>query len=406
MKRDETSAHLGKAIILLSHDLSHPALAKQQFDFSWRINRLKPLLRRGYTVIVVAAGGTVGKKGRPTLSSLRPRVKNDGGLVLISPPILRIPMLWLLQSVILTPLVVLLYCRSKRLDVEAVVAASVAYGAVGKVLNKFLKAALIVDYGDPDYVRERGFSLRVLHLLETYVLGSPGVDAVTCIDPNICAYVKRFRETPATFLPPGGYWKDSFRPLQGLASPGDGIVLYAGHLASPPTYRLDLLMDAAPRILSKNPDARLAIIGDGEYLETLRKRAESLKILDRVEIPGGVSYEMAKKRIAEADVAVQVLNDMCLGTKVMDYFALGKAVVSCGKFYDSYSEFLKNGENCVLVPPDAAKLADAISLLLSDRSLKERMGKNALETVSKYDWDSQANEILALIQESASRQGS
>jgi glycosyltransferase involved in cell wall biosynthesis len=398
MNRIEPSPHSGKVVILLSHEMSHPALAKQQYEFSWRINRLKPLLKRGYTIVIVAAGGTVGKKGRPTLSSLRPGVKNEDGMVLVSPPIFRIPMFWLLQSMIMTPLSVLFYCRSKRLNPDAIIAASVAYGAVGKVLNKFLKTSLIVDYGDPDYVRERSLSLRVLRFLETYVLGSPGVDAVTCIDPNICARVKRYGVKTTTFLPPGGYWKGSALPIQGRERIGDQVVMYAGHLASPPTYRLDLLIEAAPKILSRNQNARLSLVGDGEYLETLRSRAEALKILDRVEFPGGVSYEQAKRRIADADVAVQVLNDMCLGTKVIDYFALGKAVVSCGKFYDSYSEFLENGENCILVPPDASKLADAINLLLSDGILREKMGKKALETVRRYDWDSQADEIVALIE--------
>lgn len=387
-----------KAVILISNDLSHPALHDQQYDFSWRINRLRPLLKRGYLLVVVTAGGRVGRGGRATLASLRPRITNDGNLVVISPPIVRLPMLWLLQSMILTPLTVSLYCRSHGLSVEGIVGASVPYGAIGKFLNRLLGTALVVDYGDPDYVRERGMSLRILRFLEAYVLGRKGVDAVTCIDPNIRDHVRRYRKQEAVFLPPGGFWADKTSPQPGTTRKGGLRVIYAGHVAPPPAYRLDLLMDAAPKVLARSPDASVVILGSGEYLGSLRRRAAELGVSDRVELPGGVTYAESLRRIREADVAVQVLNDMCLGTKVVDYFAQGKAVVACGSFYASYREFLASGENCVLVPPDAERLADAISRLLADAGLRERLGANALRAVSRYDWDSQASVILGLME--------
>jgi glycosyltransferase involved in cell wall biosynthesis len=397
MPERDSGAGKRPAIVLLSNDLSHPALSKQQFAFSWRINRLRPLLRRGYTIVLVVAGGTVGPTGRPRLSSLIPSIRNAGSMVIISPPVLRIPMLWLFQSMLITPLMVFLYCRSKNLAVKAVVAASVPYGAIGKVLNRFLKTSLIVDYGDPDYARERSLSLRVLQALETYVLGSSGVDAVTCIDPHICAYVSRYRVRKRVFLPPGGFWKGSARPVPVEARDETKRIIYAGHLAPPPAYRLDLLIEAAPKIFAEHPEARLVLVGDGDYLPTIKKRAKELGIEGQVDLIGPVPYEEARGRIAAADVAVQLLNDMCLGTKVIDYFALGKAVVSSGSFFDSYTEFLENGVNCFLVPPDPGSFADAVNLLLSKSDLRETLGKNALRTVSGYDWETQADRLLELI---------
>jgi glycosyltransferase involved in cell wall biosynthesis len=395
------SGQTEKAVVLLSNDLSHPALSNQQYSFSWRINRLRPLLKRGRVVIVVAAGGAVGRNGRPTLSNLKHPIRNDGRVVMISPPILRIPMLWLIQSMIITPMMVLLYCRRNRIEVEAIVAASVPYGAVGKVLNRFLNTVLIVDYGDPDFARERSIALRVLLFLETYVLGAEGVDAVTCIDPNICEYVKRYHVRKIVFLPPGGFWKD-LSPQPVVGDSAEQRVVYAGHVAPPPAYRLDLLFEAAPMILAKNPKARIVIVGDGEYLPVLRKRFADLKLLDRVEMTGGLPYEGAKAQIANASVALQLLNDMCLGTKVVDYFAMGRAVVASGSFYDNYTEFLLNGKNCLLVPPSPDRLADAVCSLLEDDDLRKRLGVEAFETVQEYDWDSQADVLLRLVSEGQS----
>jgi glycosyltransferase involved in cell wall biosynthesis len=310
-------------------------------------------------------------------------------------------MLWLFQSIIATPLMVLLYCRVRGLSAEAVIAASVPYGVVAKVLNKFLRTFLIVDYGDPDYARERSVSLRVLRFLENYVFQPKSIDAVTCIDPNIGAYVSRYRVN-STFLPPGGFWKGSVRAKFETKDGDVKKVVYAGHIAPPPTYRLDLLIEAAPKILAANPDAMIEIVGDGAYLPSLKKRASELRIDDKIQFLGALSYEKAKNRIAGATVAVQLLNDMCLGTKVIDYFAAGKAVVSCGRFYDSYREFLVNGKNCLLVPPDVSSLAEAVNRLLSNADLRDNLAENALETVDKYDWDSQADRILSIIAEGRS----
>ncbi len=395
-----------KAVILLSNDLSHPSLSKQQYAFSWRINRLRPLLRQGYAVVIVAAGGRVNRRGLPSISGLKPSIRTDGNTILISPPVIRIPMLWLFQSLFLTPLCVFLYCRARGLQVEAIFAASVPYGAVAKVLNRLLRTVLIVDYGDPDFSRERSLGLAVLLFLERYVLARKGVDAVTCIDPNIGRYMERYG-VRATFLPPGGFWKEPPGPEQEKTlkreEEPDGYVVYAGHVAPPPAYRLDLLAEAAPEILKQRPESAITVVGDGAYLPALKKKVRELKLEKRFQFLGSVSYEKAKEKIAGAAVAVQLLNDMCLGTKVVDYFAAGKAVVSCGAWHASYDEFLIDGVNCLLVPPDASKLGEAIIELLSRPDLREALGRKAFDTVSRYDYDSQAKVILGLIAQARSK---
>jgi glycosyltransferase involved in cell wall biosynthesis len=59
---------------------------------------------------------------------------------------------------------------------------------------------------------------------------------------------------------------------------------------------------------------------------------------------------------------------------------------------------LRNGENCLLVPPnDAAALGDAIARIRSDRELRERIGRAARETaLEHYTLDRTANSTRAL----------
>ena len=389
-----------KTLLLISNDLSHPAFSKQQFEFSYRINRLRPLAKAGYRIVVVSAGGKVGTNGRVSFSSLIPRITKDGDLTIISPPILRIPMLWLLQSFLMTPLMALIYCLSTRTKPEAILAGTVVYGAIARVLNRFLRVPLIVDYGDPDYVRERSFNLGIHRFLERFVFQRPGVSAVTYIDPNISDYLRRYRIARKIFLPPGGYWKDQAVVVSDAHGMGDesATVVYAGHVAPPPVYRLDLLVEAARLVLQESPKTRFLIVGAGEYLRTMVETARSFGILRNFEFTGAVPYSDAKKLIAESDVAVQLLEDMCMGTKVMDYFALGKAVICSGNFYGSYHEFLESMENCILVPPIAKEIATAMQESITDAELRRRLGKNALETIEGFDWESQSRTILELIE--------
>jgi glycosyltransferase involved in cell wall biosynthesis len=281
----------------------------------------------------------------------------------------------------------------------AIVASTVIFGAIGRAANRLLKTALIVDYGDPEYAREKGLSLRVLRLLERLTFRNAGVKAVTYVDPNIGDYLARYRLKRKLFLPPGGFWKEASPHFNVKTATVAGVkrVLYAGHVSPPPTYRLDLLADAAAIVLRSHPTTMFAVVGAGSYLTELRRKASLLNVEDRFEFLGAVSYEDSKRYIASCDVALQLLNDMCLGTKVMDYFSLGKAVVACGSFHGSYDELLRDRVNCLLVAPDASSIAEAISNLLEDEGLRRRLGENALEAARDLDWESQSEKVLELI---------
>jgi glycosyltransferase involved in cell wall biosynthesis len=394
-----------KAVLLVSNDLSHPGLASQQLSFSWRINRLRSLGQEGYEIVVVSAGGRTGRGFLNSLRQAAPRIDNLEGIVVLSPPVPRLPMVWFLPSMLLSPIMAMMYCRARNLNVEVIMGASVIYGCIARAINLFLHASLVVDYGDPDYVRERSLSLRFLKLLEKIVLVRPGVDVVTCIDPTIGIHLQSLGVRKYAFLPPGGFWKGEVRKgeVRKETPKGDGgrekVVLYAGHVAPPPTYRLDLLVEAAPIVLKEHPETKFIVVGDGSFADRMKVRARQLGVAERFEFTGGVPFSQAKAFMGRADVCVQLLNDMCLGTKVVDYFALGKPVLSCGRFYDQYHEFLKNGENCILVPPSPASIAEGLNRLLSDDQLRKRLGEKAFETVQGWDWEAQARMLQGLISE-------
>ena len=386
------------AILLVSSDFSHPHMPSQQYAFSWRLNRLRPLSEKGHPVIVICAGGKAIGGLRGILENAKPSTYSDGKLTFVFPPILKLPGLGFLTSFVSTPITAYIFCLVNRVTVGTIVAASVAYGAMAKPLKKAMKAVFVVDYGDPEYMRVRSRSLWVLRFLERYVFSRPGVDVCTCMDPVIGEHVKGLGVADPLFLPPGGFWKGRETPSASQrGKPKDEkTVIYAGHVGAPP-YRLDLLVEAAPAVFARHPSVKMVIVGDGEYLVKMRQAVAAAGLGGRFVFKGRLPYDQTKEEISRADVCLQLLDDMCLGTKVMDYFSLGKPVVSCGAFHDSYRRFLTDGQNCLLVAPDSKALATAINRVLSDPKLGEELGDNAYKTAAEYDWETQADLLWAAV---------
>ena len=66
----------------------------------------------------------------------------------------------------------------------------------------------------------------------------------------------------------------------------------------------------------------------------------------------------------------------------------------------SIREFLRDGENALLVPPgDPEALSGAIARVLGDAGLAERLARSAWDEAPRYSWDARARALLALFEE-------
>jgi glycosyltransferase involved in cell wall biosynthesis len=172
--------------------------------------------------------------------------------------------------------------------------------------------------------------------------------------------------------------------------PEGRVVLYAGSFFD--NEGVPTLLDAAPAVLARFPDARFLVVGGhpAEALDELRGRAESLGLSASIRFPGVLpSGEMPllfrAAAVLVAPKADHVLNRAGVPTKLVEYLASGRPVVASA--VGDIPEIVDAGTEALLVPPgDPAALAAAIVGLLADPERARRIGEAGRARVRR-DYD-------------------
>jgi len=158
------------------------------------------------------------------------------------------------------------------------------------------------------------------------------------------------------------------------------------------------ILQTWPDVLKRVPDARLQIVGDGDYLPALRKMASALGISGSVEIPGFVEAESKIERMRKAHCVIYPSLKEGWGLTNIEANACGTLAIAADSpgLRDSVSE----GVSGMLFPyGDTARLGEAIIRVFEDDSYRKRLEKGAIEWASGFDWDRSAEKMLSLMQD-------
>ncbi len=138
------------------------------------------------------------------------------------------------------------------------------------------------------------------------------------------------------------------------------------------------LVASMPLVLRKVPNAALVIVGDGRCLEPLRAQAEALKIQDRVFFPGRIKepYDLMKA----CEVGVFPSHAEAIGLALLEFMALEVPIIATN--VGGIPEVITSNQIGVLVSPkDPKALGEAISALMQDKTLLEKLGRNGRKRV-------------------------
>lgn len=148
----------------------------------------------------------------------------------------------------------------------------------------------------------------------------------------------------------------------------------------------------------KKTDFRVAVVGDGPALASVRKLAEQHNLADHVTFTGYLSGDNLLAQLSDFDIGVipdpvNEYNDKISMNKVFEYSALGIPIVS----YDlTETHRLLGDAGTYATKPDPEGLAIAINGLLESADLRTRRGLDAKQLAdAKFSWDNEVTKLIA-----------
>lgn len=192
-------------------------------------------------------------------------------------------------------------------------------------------------------------------------------------------------------VPVGAPWS-AFRRGEGRAPRGgsDSVeVVYVGGFI--PLHGVPTIVEAATILEERHGPrfARFVLIGDGMTAPRAERDLAARGLRSVWRVPR-VSQEEALERLARADIALGIFGTTPKAGRVVPhkvYQALALGTLTITRRSAAISEFFRDGQHLVLVPPgDAPALAAAIEALAKDPERRARIGEAgraaALEQVS------------------------
>ena len=175
-------------------------------------------------------------------------------------------------------------------------------------------------------------------------------------------------------------------------------ILYLGRIKKYKSIQHVIL--ALKRVRETLPDARLMVVGTGDYLPELEGLARSLDLSDAVEFPGFVSQEEKVDRMRRAHVAVLPSLKEGWGLTNIEANACGTTVVAART--PGLRDSVKDGVSGLLYEYGRTdELAEKLLSILQDSETRQRLEQGGLEWADRFNWDSAAEKFEQLVQEIA-----
>ena len=175
----------------------------------------------------------------------------------------------------------------------------------------------------------------------------------------------------------------TYRLDPAVAKSTQPTVVFVGRLRR---YKgVDWVMRAFPAVRARLPEARLLVIGDGPFEAPLRRAAQKLGVAAAVDFLGFLPSAEKVRRLQEAWVVVQPSPKEGWGLTVIEAGACGTAVVAADS--PGLRDSVRKDETGLLVPyGDDVALARALTRVLEDRPLRERLAAAGVQRAATFSW--------------------
>jgi glycosyltransferase involved in cell wall biosynthesis len=160
-----------------------------------------------------------------------------------------------------------------------------------------------------------------------------------------------------------------------------------------PGKGMETLIDAWPAVIADQPDAQLAVVGDGALRGVLEQRVEALGIADSVHFLGDYPDPIAALRVADVFLLASWFE--AFPYVILEAMALGRPIVASE--VGGIAEAIEDRRSGLLVPArEPGALSSALTELIADAELRASLGAAALQTVNRhFSIDSMVHGALA-----------
>lgn len=165
-------------------------------------------------------------------------------------------------------------------------------------------------------------------------------------------------------------------------------VLVVGRLEA--VKRADLAIRAMAHV---PPPMRLVVVGDGSQRAAAERTAAEAGVADRVRFAGAASGEDLVALYAGARAVVYAPYDEDYGYVTLEAFLSAKPVVTASDSGGTL-EFVVDGGNGFVCPPDPEAIGRALAALAADATLAARLGAAGLARARTVTWDGVVEQLL------------
>ncbi len=169
--------------------------------------------------------------------------------------------------------------------------------------------------------------------------------------------------------------------------PADELIVYAGNLLV--SKGLGELLEAFVGLAKSRPHARLAMVGQGPYRDTLARRIAMAGMEKRVTLPGRCDAKGIAQWMRAADVfCLPSYSEGCPNVLV-EALACGRPIVATN--VGGIPELVKEACGLLIPPHDAVALRGAL-----DTALTKKWDSAEIARTSTRSWETVADETLAI----------
>jgi len=157
---------------------------------------------------------------------------------------------------------------------------------------------------------------------------------------------------------------------------------------------LNYLLQAYQQVKREIPNSRLIAVGPGTRLRHKYEKWVARNNVEDVVFIGYASYDDLPRYYKTADIfCVPATGHESFGIILLEAMAAGKPIVATS--IEGYATLINDGVEGFLVPPrDVGRLAQALLSLLTDDSLRQKMGAEGRAKVVDYGWERIAQRVL------------